>query len=437
MLKYFITACRKSILLDSLNLAIKLLLHPESQKLKVRAARLRLVRAQGASPFICEKPQIFIDISSLVINDNATGIHRAVRSIALHTARMGDYKGYRLSLVYASKYREGYYHAFRYQAEILGIEAPCCTDLPISFKPGDIFYELDWNTTLVPYQRSYYQRMYDSGVSVYFHVYDILPLQLTDINNHKAQHVFESWLFDASKYTGVLCNSKSVCKDYAEWRSLKGLRKDFLIGYYYLGSDIENSLPSVGMPDRAEEVLSRQASRTNILMVSALDPRKGYDQTLSAFELLWKKNIDIDLIVVGKALGNEVLARRFRQHPEQHKRFYWFEGISDEFLQKLYEGASAVLFASRGEGFGLAVWEGARYGKPLILRDLPVFRELAGEYATYFRGEAPESLAAGVEFWWKEFRDGKTISSKGIQPLLWDESVQRLMQNLTTLKNHT
>ena len=44
---------------------------------------------------------------------------------------------------------------------------------------------------------------------------------------------------------------------------------------------------------------------------------------------------------------------------------------------------------SEGEGFGLPVAEAAWYGCPLLLRDIPVFRELADGHATFFTGLAP------------------------------------------------
>ena len=49
---------------------------------------------------------------------------------------------------------------------------------------------------------------------------------------------------------------------------------------------------------------------------------------------------------------------------------------------------------SEGEGFGLPLIEAAQYGLPIIARDIPVFREVAGENAYYFCGEDPQ-IAGG------------------------------------------
>jgi len=38
---------------------------------------------------------------------------------------------------------------------------------------------------------------------------------------------------------------------------------------------------------------------------------------------------------------------------ENRKRLFWLEGISDEYLEKVYAASSCLIAASEGEGFGL------------------------------------------------------------------------------------
>ncbi len=86
--------------------------------------------------------------------------------------------------------------------------------------------------------------------------------------------------------------------------------------------------------------------------------------------------------------------------------------------------------ASEAEGFGLAVVEGARHKKPLILRDLPVFREIAGDSAFYFDGLRPDDLADAVTRWLALDAEGKAPSSDGVERLTWAESARQLIQRL-------
>jgi len=434
---FILNRLRRSILLDLLNFWWKSKFSSRKEKYAKKLRWLQLVRRQVPNAFTVNEPQIFIDISSLVGNDNQTGIHRLVRSVAAHVSHVERYNGYRLSLVYASKYRKGYWHAFRYEYETFGRAGLPQNDLAVSYKKGDIFFGLDWNIKLVPHQEEFYCSMFSAGVKVFFNVYDIIPLQLEDIYSPSSRQYFENWLLSISRYTGVLCNSNAVAEEYREWRQEKGLPSDFVIDWFHLGADIENSHPSKGLPDNASSLLEEIRSATSILMVSSLHPRKGYAQALSAFELLWAKGDNVKLVIVGKdAPHSGSMAQRLREHPEQGKRLFWLDKVSDEFLELLYKASSAVLFASRAEGFGFAVWEGARYGKPLILRDLPVFRELAGDNATYFSGDKGEDLAKSVSLWVTLFENGHKFKSKNIPLHTWHESINSMLKMLKKHSNN-
>lgn len=52
-------------------------------------------------------------------------------------------------------------------------------------------------------------------------------------------------------------------------------------------------------------------------------------------------------------------------------------------MAALLLGARALLMPSLAEGYGLPVAEAARAGTPVLCNDLPVFREVLGDYAVY------------------------------------------------------
>ncbi|WP_082105420.1 glycosyltransferase family 4 protein [Demequina subtropica] len=57
--------------------------------------------------------------------------------------------------------------------------------------------------------------------------------------------------------------------------------------------------------------------------------------------------------------------------------------VSDDDLAALYAHAGAVAFPSLDEGFGLPAVEAVACGAPLVVSDIPVFRWVCGEDATY------------------------------------------------------
>lgn len=79
------------------------------------------------------------------------------------------------------------------------------------------------------------------------------------------------------------------------------------------------------------------------------------------------------------------------------------DGVSDEEYAELLDGATALVSASRAEGFGIPLVEAMGRGTPVVVSDIPIFREIGGDTALYAAaGDAPafaaritELLAAG------------------------------------------
>ena len=70
--------------------------------------------------------------------------------------------------------------------------------------------------------------------------------------------------------------------------------------------------------------------------------------------------------------------------------------LSDEALAQLLDGSQGLISASREEGFGLPALEALARGRPVILSDIPVYRELFGKWGRFFAPGDHEALASAV-----------------------------------------
>ena len=126
----------------------------------------------------------------------------------------------------------------------------------------------------------------------------------------------------------------------------------------------------------------------------------------------------------------ELLAKKLRSHHEKNKRLFWLDKISDEYLEKVYHASDCLISASEGEGFGLPLIEAAQSHLPILARDLPVFREVAGEHASYFEGRDAEALEVAIKVWLSQKAEGQTIRSDEMPWLTWEQSADMLIRQI-------
>lgn len=74
------------------------------------------------------------------------------------------------------------------------------------------------------------------------------------------------------------------------------------------------------------------------------------------------------------------------------------DGVSDEEYAALLDRATALVSASRDEGFGIPLVEAMGRGTPVVVSDIPIFREIGGRTALYAAvGDAPAFAARITE----------------------------------------
>ena len=361
-------------------------------------------------------PQLLVDVSVLVRQDLKTGIERVARSV-LKRLLDDPPAGYRVEPVFA---RDGqYWYARRFTCEWRGLAPVGIDDEPIDVRSGDRFLGLDWAADIIPHYKGVLQRYRTSGVVVVFVVYDLLPVLHPEHYPAGIDEMQSLWLRSiASTSDGLVCISRSVADELVNWLNAAGPNRTtpLRIGFFHLGADIARSQPTDGVSAEDESVLESIAGKPAVLIVGTVEPRKGHRQALAALESMWRGGVDMSLVIVGKqGWMVDELAAALRVHPEQGKRLLWLEDASDEFLERVYAHARVLLAPSLAEGFGLPLIEAARHGLPILARDLPVFREVAGEHAFYFSGEAAADLAKALTDWLALDREARVPDSRGIR----------------------
>lgn len=377
------------------------------------------------------RPQFFLDVSELVHQDARSGIQRVVRSMLwewLHHPPLG----YRVEPVYAAEYH-GYRYARRFKQCFLGVPDDGLADDPIHYTRGDLFFGLDLQPKVVSAQKAFYQSMRRQHIRVKFLVHDLLCVSMPEHFPPGVSDEYRKWLEVIAQCDGAVCVSRTVADELAGWMKEHHpeRRKSLKIDWFHLGADIENSVPTTGLPDGATQLLTYFKSRLSFLMVGTLEPRKGHAFVLDAFEQLWRYGVPVNLVIVGKqGWMVDELVSRINRHPEFERRLFWLNGISDAYLEKIYDAATCLVAASDGEGFCLPIIESARHKLPIIAPDKPIFREVAGTNAFFFTNSEPHALVTAVQQWLVLHRQGKVPKSENIHRQTWQQSADQLLSRI-------
>jgi glycosyltransferase involved in cell wall biosynthesis len=345
-------------------------------------------------------PALYVDVTEVALCDHGGGIPRVVRRL-LTAFLLAPPAGMRVEPVRLAA--DGRYVLARgFLADLLGL-APgeAGVDAPIAARAGDCLLGLDLVRDRAAIAGPAWAALRAAGARVAVVAYDLLPRTHPEWFPPGVGARFADWLGQVQAQADqVLCISGTVA---AQWRALPVARADGgpAVRDIVLGADLEDwLLPHPPLPPRRQ-------GQPRFVLVGTLEPRKGHAQALAAFERLWARGGDAQLLILGRAgWGVDALVGRLREHPQRGRLLHWIEQAADAELAAAYRSASALLAPSLDEGFGLPLAEAAAFGLPVLARDLPVFREVAGDRASYFSGTDPDALATAVTDWIARDRDG-------------------------------
>ena len=119
------------------------------------------------------------------------------------------------------------------------------------------------------------------------------------------------------------------------------------------------------------------------LFVGTLEPRKNVATLLTAWRQLHRDGGAPPLLLCGPRGWRAQALRRQLAEAESEGWLRYLGYVSPVELAALYRGAAVVALPSLYEGFGMPAVEAMVAGAPLVLSDLPVFREVAGDAALY------------------------------------------------------
>lgn len=368
------------------------------------------------------KLNIMLDMSGIIENDKKTGIQRVVKNIVRASYSQNKYEilvTRRLvnSLVEPSEWL---------QKNDLKVNKTNCINNKIEYSNGDVFVLLDtiWNN--YDKYKNAIDNIRNCKGKVISIIYDIIPLKEPEKCTEFYVKYFKIMFLDIlERCDGLIAISKYVADDvisYINNNNIK-VRDNFKIGWFHMGVSKRNfEITKVNY--KIEEIIRKKT----FIMVGTVEPRKDHKTVIDAFEKLWNENIDVSLCIVGK-IGWKVekLIDRIRSHSEFNHRLFFLEQPTDSELGYCYNNAEALIFASVEEGFGLPLIEAASYKLPLIISDIPIFKEIAEDNAIYFKCEDSYDLKNKIQDYFNLKEKNLLPKSEKIKINTWEDSLNDMI----------
>jgi glycosyltransferase-like protein len=186
----------------------------------------------------------------------------------------------------------------------------------------------------------------------------------------------------------VACHEKAITRPYAHICVSAAVAAELAAGWGIKARVIPNGVAYQRFATTDPAARARWKARLGryLLTVGGIEPRKGSMDLLEAYALLRAKHPDVRLVIAG---GETLFDYRAYRTQWQNRAAALdvqpmiLGTVPDDDLPPLVATAAAFAFPSVKEGFGLAAMEALAAGVPLVVRDLPVLREVFGVAARF------------------------------------------------------
>lgn len=371
--------------------------------------------------------KIYIDVSVLTLATFVTGIQRVTREI---TIRLIEKEQENVVLLHYNA-RDNVYHridnvAFcQYYRHGKGVKNKMITRERIELSDmaeGDVFFDLDaaWMCRV---KRSWLLPLLKKqGVRIVAHIYDIISITHPQYCLERGVYNFMDFIGAHLQYADdIIVNAQATVDELQKLTQRLGISLPpchvIPLGADFAKQEIitEDQVP--------KNVVEAVQDRPYILMVGTIEPRKNHKLLLEAYDK-GLKEMGYNIIMAGYMGWNmEEFEQKLESHPDYGKRIFHFTGLDDKAIAFLYQHAKFLAFCSYTEGFGLPIIEAIQRGTPVLAADVPVLREVGGDYCVWFEqddaGELCEAVCAlaNSSGWYEKLKN----NNKCFHAVTWEK----------------
>ena len=256
--------------------------------------------------------------------------------------------------------------------------------------------------------------VYKSKLKTFMIIHDIIPIKFGDGCSPKFIKRFATWMkkANADEYFTVSNFTKSDFLDFRPEEAKKPIHT------MYLGaSDNFKPVKSKKNINSVKEKYNITAPKY-FLALSEFSARKNFVHLLKSFIAFLDetKANDIQMVLVGrKRKGFENILSTIENSEKYQDKIIQTGFADNEDLAPLYSGATAFIYPSLYEGFGLPVLEAMQCGAPVITADNTSLPEVGGDAVMYITGHDEAETTNALIRLYQDSELRKILSQKSIK----------------------
>lgn len=180
-----------------------------------------------------------------------------------------------------------------------------------------------------------------------------------------------------------------------------------------------------------QEALPTSITNPYLLYIGNAYPHKNLSFLINTFAEIQSEHKNLQLVLAGRG---DVFYERLKSHTKKlqlpEHRVLFISSPNDELVETLYENATAYVFPSRIEGFGLPPLEAMSKDIPVLSSNTSCLPEILEDAALYFSPSNKEELKTQIKKILSDEAIKKTLIKKGreqIQKYSWEKMARSIL----------
>jgi glycosyltransferase involved in cell wall biosynthesis len=316
------------------------------------------------------------------------------------------------------------------------MERSASEPLRINTRPGDIIFTPAYWHDVDP---EVYRRIRASGAKIVVLVHDLLPISFDQFYPAPWCYEFKENVKAAFTYADAFfCVSNSTRSALIEFGTRQRQKvPPVMTAYNGFEPLVEREvLDGPEFKEKRSFLLRPNVDRAfggpvrPFVMVGSIEPKKGHFPTIRCFEAIWRAGHPRGLVIIGRrGWLEQAIVEVIENCAYYEEKLFWLSDLDDFDLAQAYTRCHALIFSSFGEGFGLPMVEASFFGKPTVVLDTPIAREILGDAGLFFQN-AEGLIDRVIELEDPDRYEVACTFASSVSWVSWDKYTPRVLDEL-------